>query len=341
MKKWFNDFFINISLMETISEIQICIDNREHGLLKQIQYYLDSIEQFSNNDSGNKTPHSKKIQLTITSKPLPIGDVIIKSIIKNRNSENMEMVTGTETEELIIERKSISDLLSSIKDGRYEEQSYRLNGSQMHNHNIIYLIEGSILTQSGGQYHNKYSGKTNKGNDKFTAYSAIFSLNYYKGFSVIRTVSLEESALFICNCANKLRKGIMDKKRPYYTNILTNTTNTTNTNSTSTNNVKNIQINDDQPTTPQSSHYSQVIKKIKKDNITPTNIGEIMLCQIPGISSITAVVIMNKFHTIENLIKNIKEQGDTCLKEITYTNNDKTRKISKSSIENIIKFLAN
>uniref|UniRef100_A0A6C0EFD2 ERCC4 domain-containing protein n=1 Tax=viral metagenome TaxID=1070528 RepID=A0A6C0EFD2_9ZZZZ len=333
MKKWFNDFFINISLMETISEIQICIDNREHGLLKQIQYYLDSIEQFSNNDSGNKTPHLKKIQLTITFKPLPIGDVIIKSIIKSCNSENMEMVTGTETEELIIERKSISDLLSSIKDGRYEEQSYRLNGSQMHNHNIIYLIEGSILTQSGGQYHNKYSGKTNKGNDKFTAYSAIFSLNYYKGFSVIRTVSLEESALFICNCANKLRKGFMDKKKPYYTN-----TTTTNTDPTSN---SNMQINDDQPTTQQSSHYSQVIKKIKKDNITPTNIGAIMLCQIPGISSITAVVIMNKFHTIENLIKNIKEQGDTCLKEITYTNNDKTRKISKSSIENIIKFLGN
>ena len=340
MKKWFNDFFINISLMETISEIQICIDNREHGLLKQIQYYLDSIEQFRNNDSGNKTPHLKKIQLTITSKPLPIGDVIIKSIMKSRNSENME--TETETEELIIERKSISDLLSSIKDGRYEEQSYRLNGSQMHNHNIIYLIEGSILTQSGGQYHNKYSGKTNKGNDKFTAYSAIFSLNYYKGFSVIRTVSLEESALFICNCANKLRKGIMDKKRPYYTNIpttTTTTTNTTNTNSTSNAN-NNIQINEQQQS-QQSSHYSQVIKKIKKDNITPSNIGEIMLCQIPGISSITAVVIMNKFHTIENLIKNIKELGDTCLKEITYTNNDKTRKISKSSIENIIKFLAN
>jgi ERCC4-type nuclease len=320
MKKWFNDFFINISLMETISEIQICIDNREHGLHKQIQYYLDSIEQFSNNDSGNKTPYSKKIQLTITSKPLPIGDVIIKSITKNNEIES-------EYEELIIERKSISDLLSSIKDGRYEEQSYRLNGSPMHNHNIIYLIEGGILSQSTGQYHNKYTSKINKENDKFTAYSAIFSLNYYKGFSVIRTVSLEESALFICNCANKLRKGIMDKKRSYYTN-------------TYTNKLQNCE-EQPQPDIQPSPNYSQVIKKVKKENITPSNIGEIMLCQIPGISSITAVVIMNKFHTIDNLIQNIKEHGVTCLKEITYTNNDKTRKISKSSIDNIAKFLGN
>ena len=313
--------------MENISEIQICIDNREHGLHKQIQYYLDSIEQFSNSGSGV----SGKIHITITSKPLPLGDVIIKSISKSDMEENTEF----ETEELILERKSIPDLLSSIKDGRYEEQSYRLNGSPTHNHNIIYLVEGSILTQSHSQqssyYNNKYTSKTNKENEKFTAYSAIFSLNYYKGFSVIRTVSLEETALFICNCANKLRKGIMDKKRPYYVNA------NTNTDANKSHNCEEQQQLDMQP----SPHYSQVIKKIKKENITPSNIGEIMLCQIPGISSITAVVIMNKFHTIDNLIKNIKEHGVACLKEITYTNNDKTRKISKSSIENISKFLGN
>jgi len=337
MKKRFNDFFINISLMENISEIQICIDNREHGLHKQIQYYLDSMDLFSNTDSSSNTTKSsvKKIHLTITCKPLPLGDVIIKSIFKSDLEENSEI----ETEELIIERKSVSDLMSSIKDGRYEEQSYRLNGSNVHNHNIIYLIEGGILSQSPSQsqsqsqpssyYNNKYTSKTNKENVKFTAYSAIFSLNYYKGFSVIRTVSLEETALFICNCANKLRKGIMDKKRPYYANIHAN----------KSHNCEEQQQPDLQPLP--SPHYSQVIKKIKKENITPSNIGEIMLCQIPGISSITAVVIMNKFHTMDNLIKNIKEHGVTCLKEITYTNNDKTRKIYKSSIDNIVKILGN
>ena len=318
--------------MENISEIQICIDNREHGLHKQIQYYLDSIEQFSNSGSGSGSGVSGKIHLSIVSSPLPLGDVIIKSISKSDLEENTEF----ETEELILERKSIPDLLSSIKDGRYEEQSYRLNGSPTHNHNIVYLVEGSILTQSHSQqsshYNNKYTYKTNKENEKFTAYSAIFSLNYYKGFSVIRTVSLEETALFICNCANKLRKGIMDKKRPYYTNAKTNP---------DANSIPQQLQQQEQPDMQPSPHYSQVIKKIKKENITPSNIGEIMLCQIPGISSITAVVIMNKFHTIDNLIKNIKEHGVACLKEITYKNNDKTRKISKSSIDNIIKFLGN
>ena len=41
--------------------------------------------------------------------------------------------------------------------------------------------------------------------------------------------------------------------------------------------------------------YSSVVKKVKKDNITADNIGEIMLCQIPGISSTTAGAIMTHF----------------------------------------------
>ena len=50
---------------------------------------------------------------------------------------------------LIIERKTVDDLLSSIKDGRYTEQSFRLNAlEQIHNHNIYYLIEGNIFNQA-------------------------------------------------------------------------------------------------------------------------------------------------------------------------------------------------
>ena len=44
---------------------------------------------------------------------LEIGDIIIK----NDNNKTI----------LIFERKSLSDLISSIKDGRYKEQSFRLS----------------------------------------------------------------------------------------------------------------------------------------------------------------------------------------------------------------------
>jgi hypothetical protein len=85
--------------------------------------------------------------------------------------------------------------------------------------------------------------------------------------------------------------------------------------------------------------YVGVVKKVKKDNITPDNIGEIMLCQIPGISSVTALAIMEKYQNIPNLIKELELNNDT-MKDLSYTNaKGQVRKINKTSIANIVKFL--
>jgi len=237
---------------------------------------------------------------------LSIGDVII-------SDENED--------KLIIERKTVSDLLSSIKDGRYAEQSYRLNGLNHHNHNIIYLIEGDVCRVNRFKPDNKI--------EKLTLYSAMFSLNYYKGFSVFRTFSLEETATIICNMAYKLEKELNDKKAFY----------------TKTENIVKVEnsINENKEPNEEveatEKDYVGVIKKVKKENITPDNIGEIMLCQIPGISSVTALAIMEKYKTLPNLIKEI-ENDNVCLKDITLTNsNGKVRKINKTSITNIVKFL--
>ena len=85
--------------------------------------------------------------------------------------------------------------------------------------------------------------------------------------------------------------------------------------------------------------YCSVIKKVKKENVTADNIGEIMLCQIPGISSASALSILSQFKTLPNLIKSIQEDED-CLSNICTTDpNGKSRKISKTAIANIIKYL--
>jgi ERCC4-type nuclease len=79
--------------------------------------------------------------------------------------------------------------------------------------------------------------------------------------------------------------------------------------------------------------YSTFTKK--SANITPNNIGSLMLCQIPGIHSTTAEAIMKKFGTIENIILQLRENPD-CLQELSYvTNKGQTRKISKTVLENI------
>ena len=272
----------------------IKVDNREQELLKQIQNLVLFIPAFK--------------QLKVETAALPLGDIII--------SDDNE-------DKLIIERKCLTDLLASIKDGRYEEQSYRLNGLNHHNHNIYYLIEGDV---------NKANRFKDNNIEKLTLYSAMFSLNYFKGFYVMRTFSMEETAIFICNTANKLSKS---EKKAYYENKpQVNTVANIITSENGEKSLEGVEQN-----LESDKDYISVVKKVKKENITPENIAEIMLCQIPGIRSVTAIAIMDKFTTIPNLINEI-HQNDNCLKDISYQNSKgQSRKINKTSLANIVKFL--
>ena len=282
----------------------IKVDTRETALLHQMLSQISFIPVFKN--------------IQLKSETLPIGDIII---------------CDNDEEKIIIERKSVADLLSSIKDGRYEEQSYRLNGINHHNHNIVYLIEGDL------NKINRFKGDSSI--DKLTLYSAMFSLNYYKGFSVFRSFSMEESANIICNMAYKIGKDL--GKKPFYQNKLQieKTINVEPLDSSSS--ITTEEIADDQDIKDENvisdKDYVGVVKKVKKDNITTDNIGEIMLCQIPGISSVTAIAIMEKYKTIPNLIKEL-ETDNECMKDLSYTNSKgQVRKINKTSLANIVKFL--
>ena len=291
----------------------IKVDSREKDLQAKMSFYISSIPAFRN--------------LKVITESLPIGDVIISG----NNNEDI----------LIIERKTIIDLLSSIKDGRYEEQSYRLNGAPLHNHNIMYVIEGDV---------NKMNMFRDTKFEKLTLYSAIFSLNYYKGFSAIRTFTLDETALFICNCTSKLIKGESTDRKAFYQNknsIETNVINSIKEDTQETDSGGDCDAEEnteqceqcDQSNDVSSKEYVGLVKKVKKENITPENIDEIMLCQIPGVSTATAISIIKKFSNIANLIKCL-EENEKCLSDVTNTNNKgQSRKITKTSIANIVKFL--
>jgi len=309
----------------------IKIDVREPDLLQHINHLTSTIPIFKN--------------LIIKSEALPIGDIII---------------ADGSNEKLIIERKSVSDLLASIKDGRYEEQSYRLNGLEQHNHNIIYLIEGDVSKV------NRFKGDNRT--EKLTLYSAMFSLNYYKGFSVFRSFSLEETATMICNMAYKLEKE-SGTKQSFYANstskivvpepvvieektIVINEDKNNASEESLEQSDKSLEQSDksleqsdksleqsDKSLEQSDKDYIGVVKKVKKDNITADNIDEIMLCQIPGISSVSAIAIIQKFKSLANLIKEIDTNGD-CLNDVAYTNSKgQTRKINKTCATNIVKFL--
>ena len=143
--------------------MKLLIDNREpQAIIK----YLNAINESSKN----------KITIEVTT--LDLGDYIFYDEMR-------------ETNLIIIERKSLQDLESSIKDGRYAEQSFRLNDCPTHNHNIIYLIEGPIINHRNKPFIT-------------TLYSSVFSLNYFKGFSVINSVNQIETGEIIYNFSQKL-----------------------------------------------------------------------------------------------------------------------------------------
>jgi ERCC4-type nuclease len=213
-------------------------------------------------------------------------------------------------------------LAASIKDGRYDEQSYRLNGLAHHNHNIVYLIEGDM------NRFNSFKERI----DKQTLYSAMVSINYFKGFSVMRSFNIEETAMIACNMVYKLVGGFKAGKVGFYSNKPLELATTSDEQHNDTETDKN------DITQPTEKDYCSVIKKVKKDNITPENIGEIMLCQIPGVSSTIALAILSTFKTLPNLIKAIQEE-ETLSNICTTDSSGKSRKISKAAISNIIKFL--
>lgn len=261
--------------------MQIIVDDREHDL-------MNSFTELSKTDNSNT--------FQIIKQTLHIGDVILTP----------GSLDGDEF--CIIERKSLSDLLSSIKDGRYEEQSYRLSyATTCPNHRIIYIIEGNMNTLR------------NQSEYKMVC-SAITSLNMYKGFSVLRTLNVTETARLIFYMMEKIIKN-ETKKQPFYVGFSDPSGNA---------------INNQSGEPP--ANYCNLVKKVKKDNITPDNIGEIILSQIPGVSSITAIAIMSKFKSFYNLIESL-QKDQTCLENLTIVKNEKSRKISKKILEDIKTYL--
>ena len=89
----------------------------------------------------------------------------------------------------------MQDLLGSIKDGRYENQSKRLKEHAIDNHNVIYLIEGNLLLPGIDDQ------------EKNMILSSMVSINSLKGFSIMRTLSKIESSQYICRMLYKFSKN--------------------------------------------------------------------------------------------------------------------------------------
>ena len=133
--------------------------------------------------------------------------------------------------------------------------------------------------------------------------SAMVSLWYREGFTVVNTNCVRSSAFYLQKALAKIHKINKDPSEEH-ANLYT------------------------------SSHSYPTPQSLK----TPKTILIPCLCQIPGVSQKTARAIHAKYETIQELI-NALANDSTCLDEITLNCGDKKRKISKTARYNISNYL--
>jgi ERCC4-type nuclease len=149
-------------------------------------------------------------EIDIIQKQLDVGDIMIT------NEEDVVLC--------IIERKTLNDLLASIKDGRYKEQHSRLV-THFHLKTILYILEGYV---SFGSLENKSIESsiihtlfrdetkllfTRNVNDTFFAIQAIIDriIKHPEYFQVQSISNSDERN--VCFLAKNLKKSSNDSKQ--------------------------------------------------------------------------------------------------------------------------------
>ena len=138
--------------------LNLIVDNREANLITKLKER--ELEKYFT-------------KLSIEVKQLDIGDIHIVS----------------DDKKWIIERKTVNDLLASVKDGRYKEQKTRMLAS---GHDITYIIEGDDIL----------CGKTERGNQLL---SSIYIYSMYRdNIHLIFTKSVEDTATYLLTMCTKI-----------------------------------------------------------------------------------------------------------------------------------------
>ena len=259
-----------------MSNFNVIIDIREIKLIEQL----------------------KNLSFVFTSKSLDIGDI---------------MITQDEIPFLIIERKTIDDLKSSVVDGRLREQRYRLlNASGLPPSRIMYIVEGDFQPKS------RRLMVKDRGVSNSTVVGSIINMLFRDNIKVYRTNSIEETADFIVKLFSKVGdKEIFFEEKKEDT---------------------------EEKSEPQPVSYTSVVDKKKKNNMTPKVWFICQLSMIPQISDTIATAITTVYPTLLSLItayqNTIEEERPSLLSSITYDlSTGKKRKIGIKISERVYQFV--
>jgi len=229
--------------------------------------------------------HDKPI--TVLKQALELGDV---HIVMHQD--------GAVVRTLVLERKTLCDMVSSIHDGRYREQKARVL-SNVDSKNVVYVVEGDTLCASLGR-------------DKTNVSSAYMNMIFRDDIHLIFTQNVRETAGLLTSLCLK----IIDKPGNYLCR----------------------QVPDapggGQLLASSAGDYTRCMKlKTKKNhNITPQNCFILQLSQVPTISHVIAKNITAVYPSIAKLVA-VMAQCTTSLEKVKLLSGiDKVGKIKAAKL---------
>ena len=171
-------------------EVKIAVDLREVRSVSDRNYISDGL---------------KKHGITPVMRELPLGDFLWIAEVNPLYADSVRAADiGEENDgkveiilEHILERKRLDDLISSIRDGRFHEQKFRLHKSGIKN--VTYLVEEHTISEE------------RRDDNAEAVESAIASTQVVNNFFVKQTTKLDDSISYLARMTRTL-KGIYESK---------------------------------------------------------------------------------------------------------------------------------
>lgn len=165
----------------------------------EIKMVLDTREIRTTTDRHYISGGLKKLGVVPDMRALPLGDVLWVAVPNPSIVETLKGAgLGSDEEgdfeimlEHIMERKRLDDLISSIKDGRFHEQKFRLRKSGIKH--VTYLIEEyAISSEKGDKYGDALE-------------SAIATMQVVNGYFVKQTAKLDDTIQYLARMTKTLK----------------------------------------------------------------------------------------------------------------------------------------
>eukprot|EP00477_Mikrocytos_mackini_P001657 GAHX01001790.1.p1 GENE.GAHX01001790.1~~GAHX01001790.1.p1 ORF type:complete len:506 (-),score=95.31 GAHX01001790.1:16-1533(-) len=168
-----------VTISPPLQRADLSFENNEY----KVVLFIDDREVKPKNDESFLIRHIQNNGLDVVKMRLLIGDFTF--VLKEKNSNRNDYINLG----VVIEKKRCSDLVASIKDGRYAKQ--KINIKRLNIEHKVFLIEGSLE-------HEMYKLPLN------TLRQAIATTEFKDKFLIVHNNTLKETANFLIHFGSYL-----------------------------------------------------------------------------------------------------------------------------------------